>query len=62
MGYGQYQPADGLLIREPSKVLILNHEGGPDAERRIREIAALYCRPFDQESVMWVKDRVRRPS
>ncbi|HEX6371291.1 MAG TPA: DUF3574 domain-containing protein [Longimicrobium sp.] len=57
-GYGQYQPGSGPLVREPSKVLILIHQGGPDAERRIREIAALYCRRFDQESVMRVRDRV----
>ena len=57
-GYGQYQPDSGPLVREPSKVLIIIHHGGPDAERRIREIAALYCRRFGQESVMRVRDRV----
>lgn len=58
MGYGQYQPADGPLVREASKVLILIHQGGADADRRIREIAAEYCRRFQQESVMRVRDRV----
>ncbi|HYR12561.1 MAG TPA: DUF3574 domain-containing protein [Longimicrobium sp.] len=58
-GYGQYQPESGPLVREPSKVLILIHRGGPDAEHRIREIASIYCRRFDQESVMRVRDRVR---
>jgi hypothetical protein len=57
-GYGQYQPEAGPLVREPSKVLILIHRGGPDAERRIREIAAIYCRRFQQESVMRVRDSV----
>jgi hypothetical protein len=57
-GYGQYQADGEPLVREPTKVLILIHRGGPDAERRTREIAALYCRRFDQESVMRVRDRV----
>jgi Protein of unknown function (DUF3574) len=57
-GYGQYQPDSGPLVREPSKVLILIRQGGLDAERRIREIAALYCERFEQESVMRVTDRV----
>ena len=58
-GYGQYLASNGELVREPSKVLILVHEGGPDAERGIREIAAEYCRRFEQEAVMRVTDRVR---
>jgi hypothetical protein len=57
-GYGQYQADGEPLVREPTKVLILIHRGGPDAERRIREIAALYCLRFDQKSVMRVRDRV----
>lgn len=56
--YGQYQPRGRPLVREPGKVLILVHPGGPDAERHIHDIAALYCRRFDQESVMRVTDRV----
>ena len=57
-GYGQWQPESGPLVREPSKVLILIHRGSPDAERRIREIADIYCDRFDQESVTRVRDRV----
>lgn len=57
-GYGQWRPETGPPVREPSKVLILIHQGGPDAERRIREIAAIYCLRFQQESVMRVTDRV----
>lgn len=57
-GDGQYQPEGRPLVREPSKVLILIHPGGTDAERHIREIAAIYCRRFDQESVMRITSPV----
>jgi hypothetical protein len=57
-GYGQYRLNDGTLIHEPSRVLILIHQRAPDVERRIREIAAIYCRRFAQESVMRVRERV----
>ena len=57
-GYGQWRSGDGALVREPSRVLILVHQGGPVVERRIREIAAIYSRRFQQEAVM----RVRSPA
>lgn len=57
-GYGQWRARDGTLVREPSRVLILVHQGGPVVERRIREIAAIYSRRFQQEAVM----RVRSPA
>jgi hypothetical protein len=57
-GDGQWHPQAGPLVREPTKILILIHRGGPDAERRIREIATIYCRRFDQQSVMRVRDPV----
>lgn len=56
--YGQYRHANGSLIHEPSKVLILIHQGTPEADRHIREIAAEYCRRFQQESVMRVRESV----
>lgn len=59
-GAGQYQPKGQPLVREPTRVLILIHPGGADAERHIREIAAIYCRRFDQESVMRVTSPVSR--
>lgn len=53
-GYGQYQPEGRPLVREPARVLILVHGGGPGVERHIRQVAAIYCRRFQQDSVMRV--------
>lgn len=56
---GQYRSppppkGDGSLTVEPSRVLVVVHDGGADARRRIHEVAAEYARRFGQESVLRV--------
>ena len=50
-GVGQYRMADGIIIRERSKVLVVIAKGG-DAGLRLAEVVAEYKRRFRQESVM----------
>ena len=50
-GEGQYRMADGIIIRERSKVLVVIAKGG-DAGLRSAEAVAEYKRRFRQESVL----------
>jgi hypothetical protein len=51
-GEGQFRLADGEIIEERSKVLVLLH-GGDDVEsKEIEEIRAAYVDEFDQQSVL----------
>lgn len=54
---GQWRNASGTVVREKSKLLILIHETGPDKDRAIEELRAIYKERFHQESVL----RVRHP-
>ena len=50
-GEGQYRMADGSILRERSKVLVLiDAKGNLDA--RLAEVVAEYKRRFNQESVL----------
>jgi hypothetical protein len=58
---GQWRGADGRIITEPSKVVILIHPANTLRDGAIEEIRELYRKRFMQESVMrisryvWVK-------
>jgi len=52
---GQWQSADGSLVRENSFVLNLVHPEGETAERAIQAIVAEYKSRFQQEAVLRVK-------
>ena len=50
-GEGQYRMADGSILRERSKVLVvIDAKGNPDT--RLVEVVAEYKRRFNQESVL----------
>ena len=51
---GQYMDQSGNLTVEHSRVLVILHIGDADARHKLSEIAAAYCKQFDQESVMRV--------
>jgi hypothetical protein len=51
---GQWRASNGKLIREPSKVLYLILDGGPDDGAKIAHIRDAYKQRFKQESVLLV--------
>ncbi len=55
---GQWRRADGTIIRERSKVLLLVHDGSAAVNAAIVSIIESYKRRFEQESVLWETARV----
>ncbi len=55
---GQWQRADGVIVREPAKVLLLVHDESPAVKAAILAIIEDYKKAFDQESVLWETARV----
>jgi hypothetical protein len=51
---GQWRASNGALIREPSKVLYLILDGGPDDPAKIANIRDAYKRRFKQEAVLLI--------
>ena len=51
---GQWRGSNGVIVREPSKVLMLVLDGGPDDPAKITGIRDAYKRRFHQESVLMV--------
>ena len=51
-GLGQFQLADGNIVEEKSKVLVLLHGGSADESAAIDAIRDDYIDAFDQESVL----------
>jgi hypothetical protein len=51
---GQFRSASGMIVKEKSRMIILLYRkrDRESASRKIDEIRALYCKLFDQESVM----------
>ena len=56
---GQYRTRAGQLVKEPSKLIILVHDGSERSRAAIEEIRAIYKRLFDQESVLLMSAPVR---
>jgi hypothetical protein len=55
---GQWRGADGVVGREPSKVVILALPGGKGGEDRLEAVRAAYKARFSQEAVMIVTQPV----
>jgi hypothetical protein len=51
-GRGQFRLADGDIVEEGSKVLVLLHQGGADRTAAIDAIRGEYVNQFDQQSVL----------
>jgi hypothetical protein len=51
---GQWRASNGVLIKEPSKVIYLILDGGPDDPAKISGIREAYKRRFKQEAVLLV--------
>ena len=51
---GQWRASNGVLIHEPSKVIYLILDGGPDDPAKIANIRDAYKRRFKQEAVLLV--------
>jgi hypothetical protein len=49
---GQYRTRAGQIVREPSKLLIVLHDGSSRSRAALEEIRTAYKRLFDQESVL----------
>jgi hypothetical protein len=55
---GQWQEKDGSKSHEKSEMLLLIHKDTPQDNQSIQRIIGLYKSEFDQESVMWVRNKV----
>jgi hypothetical protein len=53
---GQFRNAAGVVVREPSKVLILLYPWSNAKHRAIEQIRARYVRSFDQQAVLRTDD------
>ena len=56
---GKYRTADGSILDEATKLLVLVYPDSDEVRGRIRSVIAQYCTRFDQESVGWVRTAVR---
>jgi hypothetical protein len=55
---GQWRRADGAIVKERSKVLLLVHDDKPEVHTAIADIIERYKKSFEQESVLWETARV----
>jgi hypothetical protein len=55
---GQWRRADGAIVKERSKVLLLVHDDSPSVHASITDIIERYKKSFEQESVLWETARV----
>lgn len=55
---GQWRDAQGRIVKEPSKVLVLFHEDTPARREALTRIVGSYKKKFNQESVLRVSERV----
>jgi hypothetical protein len=54
---GQWRAPGGLLVREPSKIVYLVLDGGPDDPAKIANIRDSYKQRFNQKSVLLVSQK-----
>lgn len=52
---GQWRGVDGVVVAEPSKILLLVLKGDPDERARIAAIRAAYKARFRQEAVLLIE-------
>lgn len=50
---GQWRGADGGMVREPSRVLLLLHPASAELDERVRGIIRRYRQEFRQQAVLW---------
>lgn len=55
---GQWRRADGTIVRERSKVLLLVHDDSAPVREAVISIIEAYKQRFEQESVLWETARV----
>jgi hypothetical protein len=53
---GQWRGPDGKIVREPSRVLNIVRDRGPEASRKLDEIRQIYKERFNQDAVLRVDD------
>jgi len=54
---GQWRAPGGVLVREPSKIVYLVLDGGPDDPAKIANIRDIYKQRFHQKSVLLVTQK-----
>ena len=54
---GQWRAPGGMLVREPSKIVYLVLDGGPDDPAKITHIRDSYKQRFRQKSVLLVSEK-----
>jgi hypothetical protein len=54
---GQWRAPGGILVREPSKIVYLVLDGGPDDPAKIANIRESYKQRFNQKSVLLVSQK-----
>ncbi len=54
---GQWRAPGGMLVREPSKIVYLVLDGGPDDPAKITHIRDSYKQRFRQKSVLLVSQK-----
>ncbi len=54
---GQWRAPGGVLVREPSKIVYLVLDGGPDDPAKIANIRDAYKQRFHQKSVLLVSQK-----
>lgn len=57
-GMGMFRMSDGSIVSEPSRIIILVHDGTPDDVRAISDIRSIYKAMYSQESVMMLTSTV----
>ncbi len=55
---GQWRGADGVIVREPTKVVLLVHPHVGPAQAAVQAIIARYKQRFQQEAVLWETARI----
>lgn len=58
-GYGQwFSSRKNVIIKEPTKILVIIHRDSTPVEDSIERIIQAYCRIFNQESVLWTESKL----
>jgi hypothetical protein len=50
---GQWRNPQGVVMREPTRVLVVLHEHTRDVSSELEQIISAYLRDFQQQAVLW---------